>query len=75
MDLLRWAFTEGAPIVRHAHQDPDLEPLWDYPPSQRFLEPRDQIRSMSGGLEPAQLLHAQSTPLQPPLTYKKADRT
>ncbi|MCK5597779.1 MAG: hypothetical protein KAJ04_10050, partial [Candidatus Eisenbacteria sp.] len=41
MDLLRLAFTEGAYLGAHVHQDPDLEPLWDYPPFQRFLEPRD----------------------------------
>ena len=41
MDLVRRAFAEGAHIAVHAHQDPDLEPLWDYPPFQRFLEPRD----------------------------------
>jgi tetratricopeptide (TPR) repeat protein/TolB-like protein len=41
MELVRIAFAEGANIASHAHQDPDLEPLWDYPPFQRFLEPRD----------------------------------
>jgi len=41
MDLVRRAFAEGAPIATHSHKDPDLEPLWDYPPFQRFLEPRD----------------------------------
>jgi len=41
MDLIRRAFTEGAYLGPHVHQDPDLEPLWDYPPFLRFLEPRD----------------------------------
>jgi len=41
MDLLRRAFSEGAGVGLHVHQDPDLEPLWDYPPFQRFLKPRD----------------------------------
>ncbi len=40
MDLLRRAFTEGASISLLAHKDPDLEPLWDYPPFRRFIEPR-----------------------------------
>ena len=40
MDLLRRSFSEGASIGLHIHQDPDLEPLWDYPPFQRLLEPR-----------------------------------
>ena len=40
MDLLRRAFTEGANIGLLVHRDPDFEPLWDYPPFQRFLEPR-----------------------------------
>ncbi|MCJ2512499.1 MAG: tetratricopeptide repeat protein, partial [Candidatus Thermoplasmatota archaeon] len=41
MDLLRRAFSEGAGGGLQAHQDADLEPLWDYPPFQRFIEPRD----------------------------------
>ncbi len=41
MDLLRRAFTEGADIGLLVHRDPDFEPLWDYPPFQRFIEPRD----------------------------------
>ena len=41
MELVRRAFAEGAQIAIHAHQDPDLEPLWNYAPFQRFLEPRD----------------------------------
>jgi hypothetical protein len=40
VELLRRAFTEGASIGFHAHKDPDLEALWDYPPFRRFIEPR-----------------------------------
>jgi tetratricopeptide (TPR) repeat protein len=41
MDYLRAAYSEGAGLGLHVHQDPDLQPLWDYPPFKRFLEPRD----------------------------------
>jgi tetratricopeptide (TPR) repeat protein len=41
MEYLRASYAEGAGLGLHVHQDRDLEPLWDYPPFQRFLEPRD----------------------------------
>jgi tetratricopeptide (TPR) repeat protein len=40
MELLRRSYAEGAGLGLHVHQDQDLEPLWDYPPFQRFIAPR-----------------------------------
>jgi tetratricopeptide (TPR) repeat protein len=40
MDLLVQAHEEGRSFSPLLHSDPSFEPLWDYPPFQRFLEPK-----------------------------------
>ena len=34
------AFADGYDLMFFTHRDPDYELLWDYPPFQRFLQPK-----------------------------------
>jgi tetratricopeptide (TPR) repeat protein len=38
-ELVRQAFSEGTPYGVTHHREIDLEPLWDYPPFRKLLEP------------------------------------
>jgi tetratricopeptide (TPR) repeat protein len=40
VQLLQEAFSRGFKYSIGFHRDPDLEPLWDYPPFMKLLEPR-----------------------------------
>jgi tetratricopeptide (TPR) repeat protein len=40
MALLEADFEAGRPFTVQMHTDPSFEPLWDYPPFQRLLEPK-----------------------------------
>jgi hypothetical protein len=38
--LLRDAFAQGREFSDETHRDPDLEPLWGYPPNEELMRPK-----------------------------------